>query len=168
MTAATFTDQDQLGFLLGRAYYTYIGFLTQVLHEAGLDEHCKPGMGSVLFALFNADDRPMMEIAEELQLAKSTMSGMIAVMKRGGLVTLKRDRRDGRTQRVCLTPVARAIEGRCRNLAVEVEERLCRNLSPAQRNSLKKLMGIVIETIAADMNGSKGLGKSRLTERSKA
>ncbi len=79
-------DLDQIGFLLGRAYYSYVGLLQQWLESAGLAGHLKPGMGSLLFALFREDGRTITEIADELQLAKSMMTGMVARMRESGLI----------------------------------------------------------------------------------
>ena len=39
---------------LGRAYYAYVGLAERVLVEAGLDHVIRPGMGHVLFALYEA------------------------------------------------------------------------------------------------------------------
>ena len=45
-----------MSFYLGRAYYAYVGLLERVLANHDLDGHLRPGMGHVLFALFEQDD----------------------------------------------------------------------------------------------------------------
>ena len=74
-------DLDQISFYLGRAYYTYVGLRERVLKDMGLDQHIRPGMGNVLFALFEHDDQTISEVAQRLKLAKSTMTGIASCGK---------------------------------------------------------------------------------------
>lgn len=144
-------DLGQLGFLLGRAYYSYIGMLERWLEEAGLLDYVKPGMGSLLFALFREDGRTIGELADELQLARSTMTGMVERMKRSGLIEVSRDAEDGRAMRVALTPLARRIEPKCRKLADRVEAMLCQGLSPAEEEQVRSALSAMIKTINAQI-----------------
>lgn len=146
-------DLNQIGFLLGRAYYSYIGLLERRLEEAGLSDYCKPGMGSVLFALYRRDDRTLTELAAELQIAKSTMTGMVARMKKTGLVTLRRDDDDQRSTRLKLTPRARSLESRCRGVATGLEAMFCSGLSPSQQRQLRASMAHLIQTTAHALGG---------------
>ena len=43
---------EEAYFFISRAFYAYVGYLERLLEELGLDEHLRPGMGHVLFALF--------------------------------------------------------------------------------------------------------------------
>ena len=63
---------DQIVWSIGRAYYAYVGLLERVLAETGLDRHVRPGMGHILFALFEEDGRNIKEIAARTQLSGST------------------------------------------------------------------------------------------------
>lgn len=133
-------DLAQLGFLLGRAYYSYIGFLERRLAAADLDRYVKPGMGSLLFALFRQDDRTITELGRELQLAKSTMTGMVARAKKTGLVTLQSDKVDRRAVRVRLTALARTLEPRCRRTADGVEDDLCAAFPGDESEKLRSML----------------------------
>lgn len=137
----------QLGFLIGRAYYSYIGMLERLLTEAGLAEHVKPGMGSLLFALFRRDNRTIGELAEELQLARSTMTGMVERMRRSGLILMARDAKDRRSIRLRLTPLARRLKPRCRKLADRVERLLCEGMTPADAELLRAALAAMIRTM---------------------
>lgn len=75
-------DLDQIAFLLGRAYSSYIGLLQRRLDEERLSGLLKPGMG------------------------------MIARMREAGVVDVEDDARDARASRVRLTPRARGWPGR--------------------------------------------------------
>jgi DNA-binding MarR family transcriptional regulator len=145
------TSPAQIGFLLGRAYYSYVGLLDRLLEETGLDQHLKPGMGSLLFALFRQDDRTIGQLAEELQLARSTMTGMVSRMRKARLIQTAADSGDGRAVRIRLTPLARSLEARCRRLAHRVEQMLCRNLSPNEQSALRDGLSIVVRTINGEL-----------------
>lgn len=149
--SSTPDELNQVGFLLGRAYYSYIGLLEKMLAEAGLGEHCKPGMGSLLFALFRQDDRTISEIGRELGLARSTMTGMIARMRKAGLITEYRDPQDGRAVRIRLNPLARSLESRCRKLAADIERLLCRDLDAQHQEHLREALAVVTRNISREL-----------------
>ena len=159
-------DINQVGFLLGRAYYTYIGLLGRMLAEHDLDEHCQPGVGSLLFALFEADNRTIGEIARELQLAKSTMTGLTGKLRKAGLATLASDPSDRRTTRIRLTPLARSLEVRCVKLADEVEQTICRGLSESQRHELKSHLTTLLRTMTDELSARSGRKKPTPSSRS--
>ena len=98
---------------LGRAYYAYVGLAERVLVDASLSHVIRPGMGHVLFALYEEDGRTIKEIAARSQLANSTLSGLLNRMEKAGLIERKRDEQDGRMVRVRLTALARKLETKC-------------------------------------------------------
>lgn len=157
-------DLDQIGFLLGRAYYSYVGLLQQWLESAGLAGHLKPGMGSLLFALFREDGRTITEIADELQLAKSTMTGMVSRMREAGLVTTEADANDGRAQRLQLTPLGKSLKPKCRKMAGEMERLLGRQLTPAAQQQFRKALATVTRTIADELQAN-GTATTRTKQR---
>jgi len=151
MTAEGGSNLDQIGFLLGRVYYSYIGLLQKWLDDSGLAEHLKPGMGSVLFAMFREDGRRMVDVAAELRIAKSTMTGMVARMHDAGLVRLEDDAADGRSWRLWLTPQARKLEPKCQRLAGEMEALLGAKLTVTERKTLRRALVRVTETIMEEL-----------------
>ncbi len=161
-------DLNQLGFLLGRAYYTYIGFLERFIADEGLDEHVKPGMGSLLFALYREDDRTITEISVELQVAKSTMTGMIGRMKDAGLVTIVADKHDGRVTRLRLTELARSIEQRCVRLAQRVEKLLCRDFQDVEQKRLRTSLAKLTTTMTDHLQSQRRAAKLRAAKQAKS
>ena len=149
-------ELSQIGFLLGRAYYSYMGFLEHLLNETGLGDHIKPGMGSLLFALFREDDRTISEVARELQLARSTMTDMVARMKKARLIGVVKCRQDSRAVRLRLTPLARSLAPRCHELAARVERVLSGDLSAAESRDLRRSLTTVIGTINAQLGSPRG------------
>jgi len=141
---------DQVIFLLGRAYYAYIGRLESVLAETGLDEQVRPGMGHILFALFEQDGRSIKEIASRTQLSCSTLTDMLARMERGGLIERSRDDEDGRVVRVRLTPLGRSIEPRCRLVVQKLGDLLQAGMGAAGVVRAKRSLQGLIETMRVE------------------
>ena len=107
---------------LGRVYYAYVGLAERVLIDAGLDHIIRPGMGHVLFALYEEDGRTIKEIAARSQLANSTLTGLLNRMEKVRLIKRQRDEQDGRLVRVHLTALARKLESKCRAMVRQVTE----------------------------------------------
>jgi MarR family transcriptional regulator, organic hydroperoxide resistance regulator len=102
---------------LGRAYFAYVGLLERVLVEQKLDHILRPGMGVVLFSLYERDCVSIKELAERSQLACSTLTGVLQRMEDAGVVTRTRDDTDGRSVRVALTPVGMGLKAKCHEVA---------------------------------------------------
>lgn len=138
---------DSISFFIGRAYYNYVGLLERGLAESGLDKHVSPGMGHVLFALFDEDGRIIKDLAAQVKLSYSTMTGLLARMERAGLIECRKDPDDGRAIRVKLTPLARSIEARCFNLLKEVNGVMEADMNADEIRTLKELLSRMIETM---------------------
>jgi len=141
---------DQIIWHIGRAYYTYVGLLEQVLAENGLDEHVRPGMGHILFALFEEDGRNIKEIAARTQLSGSTLTGMLGRMEKAGVVARRRDEADGRVVRVRLTLLGRSLEPRCRLVVETLGEVLQSGMGAKDVLQAKRLLRRLTETLRAE------------------
>ena len=107
---------------VGRAYFAYVGLLERVLVEQKLDHIMRPGMGVVLFALYEQDQVVIKDLAERSQLACSTLTGVLQRMESAGLITRCRDAEDGRSVKVSLTKLGRKLESKCREVAQRMTE----------------------------------------------
>ncbi len=139
---------DQVVWHIGRAYYAYVGVLEQVLAETGLDEHLRPGMGHILFALFEQDGRSIKEIATRTQLSSSTLTGMLTRMEKAGIIARRRDDEDGRGVR--LTRLGRSLEPRCRLVAERLGEILRAGMGANGVLHAKHLLRRLTETLRAE------------------
>lgn len=142
---------DQVAFFVGRVYYTYIGLLDRILVEMELDQHLQPGMGNILFALFEQDDRRISEIGERLQVSRSTMTGMVHRMRKAGLITTCRDPKDRRATRLRLTSLGRSLEPRCRELAQQLNAVLCRRLTEAESGQIRTMLATMIDSMNEEL-----------------
>jgi DNA-binding MarR family transcriptional regulator len=141
---------DQLIWFIGRAYYAYIGLLERLLAETGLDEHLRPGMGPILFALFEQDDRSIKEIAARVQLSYPTLTGVLVRMEQQGLVERQRDAADGRVVRVHLTPLGRSLEPRCQQVVSVLADVLQEGMGDADVVLTKRLLQRLTHTFRAE------------------
>jgi DNA-binding MarR family transcriptional regulator len=149
----------QLIFSLGRAYYAYVGLLELLLAETGLGGHVRPGMGPILFALFEEDGHSIKDLAARVQLSGSTMTGLLTRMERGGLVERRRDDHDGRVVRVRITPLGRSLEPRCRLVMGQLTDLLSAGMGAEDVAHTQRLLGRLIETMRAGERRRRSSGR---------
>lgn len=131
---------DRLIWHLGRAFYAYIGRLEIELADHDLDQHLRPGMGPILFTLFEEDDRSIKAIAARTQLSSSTLTGLLTRMERAGLVERRRDANDGRVVRVRLTALGRSLESRARAVLKRFDVLVAQALKPEEVDETRRLL----------------------------
>jgi DNA-binding MarR family transcriptional regulator len=116
---ASVVSRANLGFLLAKASQRWNELLYAQFSERGFGE-VRPAYGSILLPLFEEDGLRIGELGRRAQLAKQTMTTMVRLLERDGLVASRPDPRDARATRVYLTVRAR----RFRPVAEEVLARL--------------------------------------------
>lgn len=99
-------DRSNLGFLLAKATQRWNERLHARFREAGFGE-VRPSYGAILVPLYEEDGLRLGELGERAMLSKQTMTTMVRLMEREGLVVRRPDPEDGRASRVFLTEKAR-------------------------------------------------------------
>jgi DNA-binding MarR family transcriptional regulator len=94
--------RDNLGFRLAKASQRWNELLYERFVAAGYPE-VRPSYGSILIPLFEADGLRMGELAAQARLSKQTMTTMVRLLERDGLVERRPDPDDGRASRIYLT-----------------------------------------------------------------
>ena len=91
----------------------------RILVEAGLDNIIRPGMGHVLFALYEQDEQTIKEVA-----ARSTLTGLINCMEKAELIERRRDGADAdaRLVRLRLTTLGRKPRANCHEMLRHVSK----------------------------------------------
>jgi DNA-binding MarR family transcriptional regulator len=102
-------DREDLGFLLAKATQRWNELLQERFRDGGWGA-VRPSYGSILVPLFEEDGLRMGELARRSRLSKQTMTTMVRLLERDGLVRRKRDPEDGRATRILLTAKARRFE----------------------------------------------------------
>ncbi len=137
--------RDDVGFLLAKASQRWNELLAERFAAAGFPE-VRPSYGSILVPLYEEDGLRMGEIATRSRLSKQTMTTMVRLVERDGLVQRRSDLQDGRATRVFLThraqtfrPVAEATLGQLARLA---RRRLGATTADAVSDALRQLAAL--------------------------
>ena len=131
-----------LGYLLAKASRRWNELLQEGFADAGFPE-VKASYGSVLIPLFEEDGLRMGEIARRARLSKQTMTTMVRLCERDGLVERQPDPHDRRAARVNLTAKAKRFQSRAEEVLAalegEVEGMLGRGRSEGLRRALAEI-----------------------------
>jgi len=109
-----------LGFLLAKASQRWNERLAEGFAGEGFPE-VRPAYGSVLVPLFEEDGLRMGEIAHRARLSKQTVTTLVRLCEREGLVVRSPDPGDGRARIVNLTPKARRFEPAAERVLARLE-----------------------------------------------
>jgi DNA-binding MarR family transcriptional regulator len=119
-------SRDNLGFLLAKSAQRWNELLYERFRAHGYAE-VRPSYGSLLLPLFEEDALRMGELARRARLSKQTMTTMVRLLERDGLVERRPDPSDGRATVIVLTargrsfrPVAEAVLAEMEMLAATV------------------------------------------------
>jgi DNA-binding MarR family transcriptional regulator len=134
---ASRVTRDNLGYLLAKASQRWNELLYEGFVREGFPE-VRPSYGSVLVPLFEEDGMRMGEIAERARLSKQTITTMVRLCERDGLVTRRPDPADGRAARVELTPRARAFRPAAERVLAELDAAVAELLGERRAAALRR------------------------------
>jgi len=100
--AAARATRENLGFLLAKASQRWNELLQEAFAREGFPE-VRASYGSVLLPLFEEDGLRIGEIARRARLSKQTLTTLVRLAERDGLVERRADESDRRATRVHLT-----------------------------------------------------------------
>jgi DNA-binding MarR family transcriptional regulator len=127
--------RENLGFLLAKASQRWNELLYERFTAAGFPE-IRPAYGSILVPLFEEDGLRIGELARRARLAKQTMTTMVRLLERDGLVRRERDPGDGRAVLVRLTPRAHHARPMIETTLRELDRRVASRLTARQLAAL--------------------------------
>ncbi len=136
--------RDNLGFLLAKASQRWNELLADQFRRAGYPD-IKPAYGSILLPLLERDGLRMGELARRSRLSKQTMTTMIRLMERDGLVAKQRDRADARAHRVYLTTRARGFRRVAERVLMRMDKLVTKRLSRVRAASLTESLRSIME-----------------------
>jgi DNA-binding MarR family transcriptional regulator len=112
--------------------------------ERGYPE-VRPSYGSVIVPLFEEDGLRMTELARRARLAKQTMTTMVRLVERAGLVERRADSADARATRVFLTPRGHDFEPIATEVVAEIDELIGQSLGRRRVRELRGALGELAE-----------------------
>lgn len=127
--------RDNLGFLLAKASQRWNELLYERFTAAGYAD-VRPAYGAILVPLFEEEPVRMGELARRSRLAKQTMTTMVRLLERDGLVRRVPDPTDGRASLVELTSRARRFRPVAEDVIGDLDRLVASRLTKQQRASL--------------------------------
>jgi DNA-binding MarR family transcriptional regulator len=103
----------------------------------------RPAYGSILVPLFEEDGLRMSEVAARARLSKQTMTTMVRLLERDGLVERRADPTDGRASLVFLTERAQRFRPVAAAALAELDRIVARALSARGRDTLRAALQAV-------------------------
>lgn len=136
--------RSNLGFLLAKASQRWNERLARGFALRGHRE-VRPSYGSVLLPLWESDGLRIGRLADRARLSKQTMTTLVRLCERDGLVTTTRDPTDGRATLVSLTERAHSFGAIAGEVVAELEREVERRLSPAGSRALAEALEEVMQ-----------------------
>ena len=137
-------DTGNLGFLLAKASQRWNELLAEGFAEHGFPE-VRASYGSVLLPLFEEDGLRMGQIAQRASLSKQTMTTMVRLCERDGLVVRERDAEDGRAFRIYLSDRANAFRPVANAVSREIDHEVLAALGERRKAALARALKGVME-----------------------
>ena len=144
MDDADSIDTGNLGFLLAKAAQRWNERLAERFAAHGFAQ-VRPSYGSVLVPLFEEDGLRMGRIAQLSRLSKQTMTTMVRLCERDGLVYRERDPTDARAFRIHLTERAKAFRPVAGEVVRELDDRVLAALGQREHDALKRALKGVMD-----------------------
>ena len=136
--------RDNVGFLLAKASQRWNERLSDRFRSRGFPE-VRPAYGSVLLPLFEEDPLRIGELARRARVAKQTMTTLVRLAERDGLVERRPDPSDGRAVLVSMTARAREFRPVADEVLEELDGRVAALLSPRDLARFQSMLKEVME-----------------------
>jgi DNA-binding MarR family transcriptional regulator len=133
-----------LGFLLAKASQRWNELLWAGFSEHGFGE-VRPSYGSVLVPLFEEDGLRMGEIARRSRLSKQTMTTLVRLAERDGLVVREPDPDDARATRVRLSNRARKFAPAAERVLAQLERRVVVELGKRDSEIVRRALSTLAD-----------------------
>jgi DNA-binding MarR family transcriptional regulator len=142
--AAARATRENLGFLLAKASQHWNELLYERFVGAGYAD-VRPSYGSILVPLFEEDGLRMGELAARAGLSKQTMTTMVRLLERDGLVQRRPDPSDGRASLVFLSERARVFRPVAEATLAELDRLVVRVLTARGRDEVRNALRVLAD-----------------------
>jgi DNA-binding MarR family transcriptional regulator len=134
--------RENLGFLLAKASQRWNELLGERFVAAGYPD-VRPSYGSILVPLFEDDGLRMGELAARARVSKQTMTTMVGLLERDGLVERRADPSDGRASLVFLTERARRFRPVAEAALVELDRLVIETMGERSRDEAREALRLL-------------------------
>ena len=154
---------DELSLAVFRAFMRTLRLHARLMVRTTGEHGAHPGQAICLRALARRDGITQRDLADELDLARPTVSKMLAGMERSGLVERETDASDQRLTRVRLSPKGRALAQALRVVAADHIRETIGGLPEADRAELARLLDALSDKLSQALAARSGDGGSEPT-----
>ena len=147
--AAPRATRENLGFLLAKASQRWNELLQEAFASEGFPE-VRASYGSVLLPLFEEDGLRIGEIARRARLSKQTLTTLVRLAERDGLVDRRPDESDRRATRVHLTDKAHRFRPVAERTLVQLEELARSALGARALTASERSLALLAELASPD------------------
>ena len=144
MSDVNHPDTGNLGFLLAKASQRWNELLAERFVGEGFGD-VRPSYGSVLLPLFEEDGLRMGQIASRARLSKQTMTTLVRLCERDGLVLRERDPHDARAFQIGLTKRAKEFRPVAGQILRELDGKVLAALGERQTATLRRALKGVMD-----------------------
>jgi DNA-binding MarR family transcriptional regulator len=137
--ARRLADRSNLGYLLAKASQRWNELLQDGFAREGFPE-VRASYGSVLLPLYEEDGLRMGEIARRARLSKQTMTTMVRLAERDGLVERRPDPADRRATTVHLSLRAQAFKPAAERVLGELERLVIAEVGELRLAALRRAL----------------------------
>lgn len=131
-----FNIDDSISFLLAKCHQKAFHIFKQKLEPY----HLTPPQLATLAFLWKKDSVNQIQLGELMGVDRTTISGIVDRLERGGLVKRESDPGDRRSCMLCLTEKGRSLEQELVPMAMEVNNALAQSLTDADVEQLVSLL----------------------------
>ena len=139
LPAGASTTRANVGFLLAKAGQRWNELLRESFVAAGYPE-VSPSYGSLLIPLWEEDGLRMGELARRARLSKQTITTMVRLLERDGLVSREPDAADGRATVIRLTARAHEFKTVAEKTLAQLYDALTERLSAEGARRLEEAL----------------------------
>jgi DNA-binding MarR family transcriptional regulator len=149
-----------VGFTISTTGYAISRRFRELLAPLGLE----PRDFALLRGVAASEGVSQQAIGERMGVAASRMVAFVDGLEQRGLLERRQNPDDRRARALYLTPAGQELLGRAFAVAVEHEQRLCSELSAAEREQLLELLGRVGAQVGIPRGVHVGMGHSALAD----
>lgn len=136
------------GFLITKIKQVQGRIFDSLLQRAGIEEF-NGAQGRILYVLWQEDGLPIIELSKRTGLAKTTLTSMLDRMEVKGFLERAADSRDRRLLRIFLTPKAKALNDKYKEVSDEMSYIFYENFTDKEisafESSLEKILDNLVQ-----------------------
>lgn len=135
--------EQSLGYLFRYGYRAFARAISAELQPFDISS----GQWSVLRVLWESDGLSQVELADQMRIEKASLTGVLDVMEKRGLISRTRNADDRRKVNIHLTPRARTLKEKLLPFRTKINKRATRGMTVEEVETLRRLLAQVISNL---------------------